>query len=96
MRLKALLDVLAQNSAVSQVIDLASSRVRTDYTTAVVPGVRPALLAAMALGKAGLDAVRPQVNHPLLVVCATILGALGLYQLLKWWRRCAATCPMRQ
>ena len=70
MRLKALLDVLAQNSAVSQVIDLASSRVRTDYTAAVVPGVRPALLAAMAMGKAGLDAVRPQVNHPLLCYAA--------------------------
>ena len=83
MRLKALLDVLAQNSAVSQVIDLASSRVRTDYTAAVVPGVRPALLAAMAMGKAGLDAVRPQVNHPLLVVCATTREAEEMVAALR-------------
>ena len=83
MRLKALLDVLAQNSAVSQVIDLASSRVRTDYTAAVVPGVRPALLAAMALGKAGLDAVRPEVNHPLLVVCATTREAEEMVAALR-------------
>ena len=48
-----------------------------------MPGVRPALLAAMAMGKAGLDAVRPQVNHPLLVVCATTREAEEMVAALR-------------
>ncbi|MBM6979717.1 MAG: transcription-repair coupling factor [Actinomyces succiniciruminis] len=57
MRLTALLPPLLTDPAIESLVTAAGSRSRTDRSVVVAPGARPAVLAAMALGAAGVDRV---------------------------------------
>ncbi|WP_147680591.1 transcription-repair coupling factor [Actinomyces ruminicola] len=54
MRLTALLPPLLTDPAIDSLVTAAGSRSRTDRSVVVAPGARPAVLAAMALGEAGV------------------------------------------
>ncbi|WP_168709423.1 hypothetical protein [Actinomyces procaprae] len=54
MRLTALLPPLLTDPAIDSLMTAAGSRSRTDRSVVVAPGARPAVLAAMALGEAGV------------------------------------------
>ncbi|EEH65189.1 transcription-repair coupling factor [Actinomyces urogenitalis DSM 15434] len=87
MRLTALLPVLLTDPTTAALVSAAGSSARTDRTTVVACGARPAVLAAMALGEDGVAravgsvhataAARPDAaasqsqGTPLLVITAT-------------------------
>lgn len=54
MRLTGLLPLLLADPATASVVSAAGSRARTDRTVVVARGARPAVLAAMALGRDGV------------------------------------------